>query len=500
MPSISPPPDQLSASESFFGFAARPFSLTPDLRFAYQSRSHTKALEQVTEALQRREGLVVITGEIGTGKTMLCRALLGTFEPRTFLSVILDPCLTVDDLLHRVLVDFGLIAENARPNAAPATEATRHQLVTTLQRFLASLIPLGAHAVIMVDEAQHLSPTVLEEIRLLSNFETDDAKLLQIVLVGQPDLEHVLRRPDMQQLAQRIARRCELHALSDSEVQDYVERRLLVATEAVPRGKGEPPAERVEIPPEADRARFTPVAIRLVTDISHGIPRVINTLCDRALEVGFEQQTRSIDRSAVLAAAERLKLPVPAAPAKPSDRTGPLAAVAAILAIVAAGLWWYTRSVPATPPAMVAAPVNAAPPQPNAIAPGTSPPTAPAAAAPAPAPPTEAPPLAPVASAPAPAAVTPAAPAGNTPSPSRGATGRYDIAVAAFRTSGRAADVAAELTKSGITVSIRTDPTGGWHQIVAGPYRSAEEAEIAQRVLVRAGFSGTRVSFTPPEG
>jgi general secretion pathway protein A len=353
----------------------------------------------------------------------------------------------------------------------------------------------------MVDEAQHLSPTVLEEIRLLSNFETDDAKLLQIVLVGQPDLEHVLRRPDMQQLAQRIARRCELHALSDSEVQDYIERRLLVATESVPRGKGEPPAERAEAPSDADRARFTPVAMRMVTDISHGIPRVINTLCDRALEVGFEQQTRSIDRSAVLAAAERLKLPVPAAPSRQSDRTGPLAAVAAILAIVAAGLWWYTRSAPDAPPAMVAAPENAPPAQPGPIPAGTLPPAT--AAAPAPAPPTvatpDASPQPPAASAPTPAVVTPAAPAGSAPSPRRGA-GRYDIAVAAFRTASRAEDVAAGLTKSGLTVSIRTDPAGGWHQIVVGPYRSAEEAEIAQRVLVRAGFPGTRISFIPPEG
>jgi general secretion pathway protein A len=481
MPTISPPSDQLTASESFFGFAARPFSLTPDLRFAYQSRSHAKALEQVTEALQRREGLVVITGEIGTGKTMLCRALLGTFEPRTFLSVILDPCLTVDDLLHRVLVDFGLIAETARPNAAAATDMTRHQLVTTLQRFLASLIPLGAHAVIMVDEAQHLSPTVLEEIRLLSNFETDDAKLLQIVLVGQPDLEHVLRRPDMQQLAQRIARRCELHALADNEVQDYIERRLLVAAEAPPRGKGEPAPERVEIPPGADRVRFTPAAIRTVTDISHGIPRVINTLCDRALEVGFELQTHSIDRPAVIVAAERLKLPVPAAPSQP-DRTRPLALVAVLLAIVVAGLWWFTRSAPDSPSPVVTAPVKAAPPPPQPASTAVVPP-------PAPAPPSAAPSDAPLPAPISPAPAAPVAAAGIAPAPSPGA-GRFDIAVAAFRTAGRAADVAAALTKAGLTVSIRTDPTGGWHQIVAGPYRSAEEAGVAQRVLAREGFTG----------
>src|ERR1700730_18079622 len=233
----------LSACEKFYGLLARPFSLTPDLRFAYHSRSHSRALAQVTEALRRRDGLIVITGEIGIGKTMLCRTLLETFEARTFLSVILDPRLSIDDLLRQVLADFGLMGDAGRPRPGPAPDVTRHQLVSALQRFLASLIALDAHAVILVDEAQHLQPSVLEEIRLLTNFETDGAKLLQIVLVGQPDLDALLRRPELIQLNQRIARRFELHALAPSEVQDYISHRLAVASETAPGPEAGPSAQ-----------------------------------------------------------------------------------------------------------------------------------------------------------------------------------------------------------------------------------------------------------------
>src|SRR3954447_6007081 len=299
VPQIEP-----SRAEKFFGLATRPFSLTPDLRFAYHSRSHTHALEEVTSALRRREGLVVVTGAIGTGKTMLCRTMLESFESRTFLSVILDPGLEVEDLLRQVLTDFGIISGGEIPPTGPISEVTRHQFVTALQQFLASLIPLQAHAVIMIDEAQRLNPRVLEEIRLLSNFETDEAKLLQIVLVGQPDLDEVLRRPNMQQLNQRVARRCELQPLSESEVGDYIERRLTVATSPATPG-GSVAGVSAD---SASAVRFSPAAVRSVYGISGGIPRVVNTLCDRALEAAYERKTRVVDPESVLAAAERLQL------------------------------------------------------------------------------------------------------------------------------------------------------------------------------------------------
>jgi general secretion pathway protein A len=475
-------PTDLTACESFYGLLARPFSLTPDLRFVFHSRSHTRALEQVTEALKRREGLVVITGDIGTGKTMLCRTLLETFEARTFLSVILDPGLTVSDLLKQVLTDFGIMDDVDRSGLEAGAEITRHQLVTTLQRFLSTLIPLDAHAVIMIDEAQHLDPAVLEEIRLLSNFETDKSKLLQIVLVGQPDLDALLKRPEMGQLNQRVARRVELHALSTTEVQDYIERRLFVAAEAASGKPGEPQADEPQIVASLERVRFSPAAVQMVATIAAGIPRIVNTLCDRVLELGYERKTRVLDDRLVLAAAERLKLPVPAMVKVRSGAALRIAAAVALFAVAGVGVWWWLgRPSTASAPAAIVKHVDT-----------PAPPVAPRIPAPAPAPPV----------APPPAAENPSTSAAKLPPP--GATAppkgtHYDISVAAFKTAQRASDVAAGITEKGLHVMMRTDSTGTWHQIVVGPYNSQEEAEAAQRILSREGFTGTRISVISPD-
>jgi general secretion pathway protein A len=478
VPGLSQSPSPAARCEEFYGLTTRPFALTPDLRFVYQSRSHSHAFKEVSEALQRREGLVVITGEIGTGKTVLCRALLETFhEARTFLSVILDPLLGVDDLLYQVLGDFGVITRDARTSHKPLPEATRHQLVTTLHQFLSSLIPLNAHAVILIDEAQHLSAPVLEQIRLLSNFETDRAKLLQIVLVGQPNLETMLRQPDLRQLDQRVARRVQLYPLADGEVQDYISRRLAVAS--------------------APAVPFTPDAMTAIQQISGGIPRVINTLCDRALEVGCERQLKRLDRDIIHAAADRLKLAVPAV--KPAvrvavreQRTSSGSAIAGVaVAAVLLGLgWWMFRSSPAAPsPTPQAAQPAPRPPQPS---------SPPAAATAAPAPGSAAPAGA---ARPAPAAGTTTAAPPSVVQPTRvGSTpvdpNSYRIAVAAFRTSRRALDVATDLAAKGLPVTTHSDSTGQWYQVVVGPFPTAEAAANAQRVLAREGFPDLRI--TPP--
>lgn len=480
MTSVDAAPDHLSACEEYYGLAAHPFSLTPDLRFVYPSRSHSHAFDQVTESLKRREGLIVVTGEIGTGKTGPCRTLLETFEARTFLSVILDPCLRVDDLLQQVLTDFGLITR--REAGARPPEVDRHQLVSTLQRFLTTLIPVGAHAVIMIDEAQHLDPGVLEEIRLLSNFEANDSKLLQIVLVGQPDLDEVLRQPEMRQLSQRIARRVELHALSPGEVQDYVERRLSVAADTRTRSQGERPPESVH---------FTPAAIEAVAAISGGTPRVVNTLCAQSLEVGFEQQTQAIDRPAVLGAARRLKLPMPATMRIPAGASMRAAAAAVVVACGLGAWWWWSAGSAQSAASPVAAAATAAPmtaarpatPAPAATStPRTQMPAPVASGAPATKPPA------------ATAAPTATATAGRPPAAAKGAG--YEITVAAFRTAQRAEEVADAIAQKGLPVSTRADPTGTWHQIVVGPLNSSDEAESVQRALARQGFAGTKI--TPP--
>ena len=497
------PPIDSSPAEKFFGLATRPFSLTPDLRFAYHSRSHTHALEQVTSALRRREGLIVVTGAIGTGKTMLCRSMLESLESRTFLSVILDPGLEVEDLLRQVLTDFGIIGsvdsvETSAPGPMP--EVTRHQFVSTLQQFLASLIPLQAHAVIMIDEAQRLNPRVLEEIRLLSNFETDEAKLLQIVLVGQPDLDEMLRHPKMQQLNQRVARRCELYPLSGGEVGDYIERRLTVAgsSAARPGGVEAGTADATAV------VRFSPAAVKAVAGISGGIPRLVNTLCDRALEAAYERQVRIVDPDSVIAAAERLRLETPGgvglAGARPRARL--IAAGVALLAILAGITWWLARPAStqdggaASPPSRSAARTDA----PLAGSSPSSPTASPDAAAASPAPgrsvqsteSTQTPPAAPGAA--SPASGSAAGAVGGSAAPPAAAGGTFQIAVAAFKTESRARDVATAVTAMQVPASVRLDSTGSWYRVLAGPFGTREGAQAAQASLERAGYDGTQIS------
>jgi len=465
--------DQLTAYERFYALCERPFSLTPDLRFAFDSRSHAHAMEEVAEALRHREGLIVVTGEIGTGKTMLCRAMLETFsEARTFLSVILDPGLSVDDLLYQVLADFG-VTTAARPHHRTLDEVTRHQLVSTLQQFLASLIPLNAHAVIMIDEAQHLDASVLEQLRLLSNFETDGAKLLQIVLVGQPDLDAKLQRPEMRQLNQRVARRVQLQPLEADEVKAYVERRIAVAT-----------------CPDSFPVAFDEAAIAAVRACSGGIPRLVNTLCDRALEVAFERQLPSIDADAVQGAAAKLQLPSAppaAATREPRRREMSVGAVAAaavvLLAAAFGGAWWWLQ-----PPAESEAPawsIAQVPPAPTAT------PRPAATAAPSPTP-TSAPAAIPTTGVPTatPAPANRPAPAA---SPGPATAGSFEVVVAAFRTSKRAGEVAADLVAKGLPATTRQDPSQSWYLVVVGPYPTVDAAQTTQRTLARGGFADAHV-------
>jgi general secretion pathway protein A len=462
---------ELTPCEEFHGLRARPFSLTPDLRFTFHSKSHTHALGEIAQALKRREGLVVVTGEVGTGKTMLCRSLLDTFETRTFISVILDPLLTVEDLLHQVLTDFGLISARAPSQPRPAlTEVARHDMVAALQKFLASLIPLNAHAVIMIDEAQHLTGPVLEQVRLLSNFETDSAKLLQIVLVGQPNLDLVLQRPDMRQLNQRVARRFELQPLSEAEVSDYIERRLLVASENPDRGA----ARDLDLSNSEPMVRFAPAASKMVAAISKGIPRLVNTLCDRSLDIAFEAQSHIVERKAVLEAAERLRLPAPAGGGLGGiPLRHRVAAAAALVAILAGGAWWWVQRQPAA-----VAPVSAAPP-----------------ATPAPSAPSDA--VAPPAvNAPAPASTTGALPPPPSAAPAPtvdGAAPRFELTAASFRTEERAAAVTASLARTGLPTATRLDATGEWYRVVVGPFATRQEALNAQEALDAQGFRGSRI-------
>lgn len=277
--------------EDYYGFVQPPFSLTPDPRFLYRSESHDVALQQVWQAIRRKEGFIVLTGDIGTGKTTLCRTLLEQFDQTTFTALILNPFLSVEELLREVLLSFGVVSKDALKTGRLAT-ASKHELIRTLHDFLLSLVPLHGSAVLIIDEAQHLSTDVLEEIRVLSNLETNDQKLLQVVIVGQLNLLEILHRAELRQLDQRISIRCSLKALTREEVEAYVTHRLWVA-----RG--------------STSVSFTPKAFDLVHSISGGVPRMINLLCDRSLMVACEKQTSRISEDHVVAAAAQLGQDIP---------------------------------------------------------------------------------------------------------------------------------------------------------------------------------------------
>jgi general secretion pathway protein A len=273
--------------ESYYGFDEKPFSLTPDPKYFYRSESHANAFELLQYAIERREGFAVITGDIGTGKTTLCRALLEKIDRRTFTALLLNPFLSEEDLLRAILQDLGVVSRAEERQAS--RQPSKQELVNTLHDFLLSLVPLGGRAVLIIDEAQNLPLPILEQIRILSNFETDKEKLLQIFLVGQLNLIPLLRSPELRQLDQRVSIRYQLRPLTDEEVGAYVSHRLAIANGT----KG---------------VVFAPAALRVIYDYSAGIPRLINMLCDRALLAGYTAQTTRIDEDLVVTAAEGLDL------------------------------------------------------------------------------------------------------------------------------------------------------------------------------------------------
>lgn len=274
--------------EPFYGLSEKPFSLSADPRFLFRSPGHGPAFDELHAGIQRREGLIVLTGEIGTGKTTVCRSVLQHLDRRTFASFVADPFVSREDLLKTLLVDFGVISigdlTRGRFNGA-----SRSDLSYPLYEFLDSLVPLQAFAVVVIDEAQNLSLPLLEEIRILSELERRE-KLLQVVLVGQPELRSNLRLPEMRQVDQRVSVRCELTALDAAGVAGYVHHRLWIA------GRGE------------SRVAFTHRALEAIHDGSSGVPRLINRICDRALQRAFAGRTMDVDAELVWRAIDDLGL------------------------------------------------------------------------------------------------------------------------------------------------------------------------------------------------
>jgi type II secretory pathway predicted ATPase ExeA len=272
--------------EPYYGLREKAFSLSTDPKFLYKSSAHAGTFEDLFLAIRRREGLIVLTGDIGTGKTTLCKAVLEKLDRKTFTTFVPDPFVSREDLLKMLLLDFGVMSIDDLKSGRLA-DASYPELSYPLYDFLKSLVPLQAFAVLIIDEAQNLSPALLEEIRILSDLEAPE-KLLQVVLVGQLELQVKLKLPEMRQLDQRVSARCSLQPLSRDGVAGYIAHRLSVAGGA------------------DDRVHFSPNAIDAVFRVSGGTPRVINLICDRALHRGHLARKSAIDLEAVTQAIDDL--------------------------------------------------------------------------------------------------------------------------------------------------------------------------------------------------
>ncbi len=242
----------------FYGFREAPFNITPDPNFLFFSNRHLEAYNHLLFGIQERKGFIQITGEVGAGKTTLCRALLERLGDEYKTALILNPILTGEQLLWLILAEFGVTG----------IPDDRTENLQRLNEYLLEQVPLGNDVVLIIDEAQDLSVDLLEEVRLLSNLETDQRKLLQIVLMGQPELRTVLDDPSLRQLRQRIQVRYHLTPLSLDETDRYIQHRLHVA------GANSRPV-------------FQRRAVRQIHRYSKGIPRLVNAVCDKTLLCGY---------------------------------------------------------------------------------------------------------------------------------------------------------------------------------------------------------------------
>jgi general secretion pathway protein A len=352
-PSAAPRP---APYEAFYGLQERPFALSTDPRFLYHSAAHDRAAQDLLSAIRRREPLVVLTGPIGMGKTILCRAIVDELDRHTLTSLLLEPFVAIEPLLQTVLLDFGVISRDDAARARLA-DASREELFGVLREFIATLAPIEAFAVIVIDEAQNFTDAMLEEVHALVELDADQ-RALQVVLAGQPSLTTRLRRGDGRQLQRLVAVRTALEPLGPEEIGAYVAHRLDVA-----EAHG-----RVELDPPAIAALFSATA---------GVPRAVNLVCDRALTLGHESAASVIDQRLVLAAAHDLGV-APPRPERRSVLRGVVAALvfATLMAVGAGAAAWVFRdtlsrairrweSIP-SPPSMInpvpTRPANAPPP------------------------------------------------------------------------------------------------------------------------------------------
>ena len=261
----------------FYGLKEKPFSLTPDPQFLYLSESHRTAIDSLLYGIREREGFMVVTGDIGTGKTTICRSLIDQLDKNVKTAVIFNSFLSEGELLRAILQDFGF----------KTIGRTKAERIDALNQFLLDRLSQGEHVILIIDEAQNLSIPVLEQIRMLSNLETTKEKMLQIILFGQLELNQKLWSPKLKQLNQRIAIRHHIHPINREETESYIYQRLTVAG-------------------SHGAITFSKSALNEIHRFSGGTPRLINLICDRALLGGFVHETNHIDKEIVLKAKKEL--------------------------------------------------------------------------------------------------------------------------------------------------------------------------------------------------
>jgi general secretion pathway protein A len=450
---------------AFFGFHELPFGMSPDRRFLYFGRSCSPACEQIDEAVGRREGIVVVVGLPGAGKSAVCRALIEDVLKPQYLSVIVDPLLSVGDLLRQILHDFAAAGDGSAAEAS----ATPHDLVVRLDRFLTAL-PRDQAAVLLVDDAHHLSAEIMAWLRVLSNLEDDRGKKLQIVLVGQPSLDALLARPEVHQVTQRIARRCRIVPMSGAEVQRYVAYRL-----GMGRSGHTGPAfgdgarcRRLEVSDET-LAPFSPAAVRMLGIVSGGLPRTINLIADRALFMASQERLSLVTPRVIRSASGSLALRVPLSTRLPRHSAAGAIAAFALAGAVAAPQYVPYRSL-----------VNAITPKirsslavPTVSAPRTGGPGVPGTATGA------------------------KISTGDEVLP-RGEA--YLLVVASFRQQQSAERFAQTLVDQNLPAFVRADPgRSQWSTVMVGPYASADEVNELKALLAsQQNLADTQVRIEPP--
>lgn len=249
----------------FYGLREKPFEITPDPKFLFLSESHKEALAHLTYAVRERKGFTVVTGEVGTGKTTLVQTLLSRLDGNAKTAYIFNPKLSSTDLLHSICEDFGMKSQ----------KRSKGQYISQLHKFLLDCYARNENVVLIIDEAHTLDPMLLEEVRLLTNLETPKSKLLQVILIGQPELNDILKDPQFRQLKQRVSLRYHVQPLSKEDTQKYIKRRLRIAG-------------------AFDLNVFTLKAFNKIYSYTKGLPRLINIVCDNALLTGYATEQKVI--------------------------------------------------------------------------------------------------------------------------------------------------------------------------------------------------------------